>query len=223
MGCQPQALPNPPEGCASRRSGARIVRMDKQSASSTLGALRIVIGLVSWVAPNIAGRLFGLDVKNNPQAPYLARLFGIRDLVMGIATLTTSGETQASWLRPASLRRRRHGCCAARRQRRLPADGHDRDAHRPRRRSHCARRRGTPGRGPDSGLGPHRGPHDVDGCGGAPSRCVNDEGALGDEDLEPVDDRRSRRAGAGRRARFRLRRRPGRRPSRRRPGPPAAR
>lgn len=73
--------------------------MDKQSASSTLGALRIVIGLVSWVAPNVAGRLFGLDVKNNPQAPYLARLFGIRDLVMGIATLTTSGETQASWLR----------------------------------------------------------------------------------------------------------------------------
>lgn len=56
--------------------------------------LRIAIGVVSYLAPNLGGKLFGLDVNGNPQAPYLARLFGIRDLAFGVGALQSSGATQ---------------------------------------------------------------------------------------------------------------------------------
>jgi len=48
-----------------------------------LAGLRIMIGLASWTAPRLAGRIFGLDPEGNPQAPYLARLFGVRDVALG--------------------------------------------------------------------------------------------------------------------------------------------
>jgi Domain of unknown function (DUF4267) len=72
--------------------------MDAESSVKAMGAIRIAIGLISWLAPNLAGRLFGLDVDRNQQAPYLARLFGVRDLVLGVATITTSGEDRKRWL-----------------------------------------------------------------------------------------------------------------------------
>jgi hypothetical protein len=65
--------------------------MDAEANVKALGALRIAVGLVSWLAPELAARLFGLDPKRNRQAPYLARLFGVRDLVLGVATLTVKG------------------------------------------------------------------------------------------------------------------------------------
>jgi hypothetical protein len=55
---------------------------------------RILVGATSWLAPNLAGRLFGLDPSSNPQAPYIARLFGVRDLVLGAGALQTSGQPQ---------------------------------------------------------------------------------------------------------------------------------
>ena len=47
----------------------------------------------------MAGRLFGLDVAGNPQAPYLARLFGARDAALAYGLQTTSGATRAQWLK----------------------------------------------------------------------------------------------------------------------------
>jgi hypothetical protein len=72
--------------------------VDVEANVRALGALRIVVGVLSWVAPGLAGRLFGLDVPRNPQAPYLARLFGVRDLVLGVATITAKGEDRKRWL-----------------------------------------------------------------------------------------------------------------------------
>ena len=63
-----------------------------------LAILRIVIGVSSWVMPRVAGRLFGLDTAGNPQAPYLARLFGIRDVALGVGTLQATGAAQKQWL-----------------------------------------------------------------------------------------------------------------------------
>ena len=54
--------------------------MNPESAPTALAALRIAIGSTAWLTPNLAGRMFGLDPAGNPQAPYLARLFAIRDL-----------------------------------------------------------------------------------------------------------------------------------------------
>lgn len=72
--------------------------MDGETSIKTLAGLRVAIGAVSWLAPNFAGTLFGLDVKNNPQAPYLARLFGIRDLALGVGTLVAQGNDRRSIL-----------------------------------------------------------------------------------------------------------------------------
>ncbi len=59
---------------------------------------RIVIGVSSWFAPRLSGRLFGLDAVANPQAPYLARLFGVRDIALGVGALQSSGAAQKQWL-----------------------------------------------------------------------------------------------------------------------------
>src|SRR5712671_3132455 len=72
--------------------------MERPSAVKTLAGLRVAIGLASWATPRAAGRLFGLDAEANPQAPYLARLFGARDVALGWGALGSEGETQRQWL-----------------------------------------------------------------------------------------------------------------------------
>jgi hypothetical protein len=56
------------------------------------------IGLASWTTPRLAGRLFGLDAGANPQSPYLARLFGVRDVALAWGALSTDGEARRQWL-----------------------------------------------------------------------------------------------------------------------------
>jgi hypothetical protein len=60
--------------------------------------VRTAIGAGAWLAPRLSGRLFGLDPSANPQAPYLGRLFGVRDVALA-AGLTGSHEQRARWLR----------------------------------------------------------------------------------------------------------------------------
>ena len=50
----------------------------------SLGIIRMFVGVFTWFAPRIAGRAFGLgDVAHDPRAALVARLFGVRDLVLG--------------------------------------------------------------------------------------------------------------------------------------------
>ena len=56
--------------------------MDPYTARTTLAGIRAGIGLGALVAPRLTGKLFGIDVAENPAAPYLARLFGARELYM---------------------------------------------------------------------------------------------------------------------------------------------
>ncbi len=56
--------------------------MDPFSARRTLAGIRAGLGIGALVAPRLTGRLFGIDVDANPAAPYLARLFGARELYM---------------------------------------------------------------------------------------------------------------------------------------------
>jgi hypothetical protein len=72
--------------------------MDRPSAVNTLAGLRLTIGVASWATPRAAGKLFGLDALANPQAPYLARLFGARDVALAWGALGSEGETQRQWL-----------------------------------------------------------------------------------------------------------------------------
>jgi hypothetical protein len=63
-----------------------------------IAILRIAIGVISYLAPNLGGKLFGLDPSSNPQAPYLARLFGVRDIALGVGAMQSSGAAQKQLL-----------------------------------------------------------------------------------------------------------------------------
>ncbi|HEV3070827.1 MAG TPA: hypothetical protein VGY76_05310 [Solirubrobacteraceae bacterium] len=72
--------------------------MSRTNAINTLVGIRIVVGALSWLVPRPAGKLFGLDAKGNPQAPYLARLFGVRDIALAYGAVSSEGEQQRQWL-----------------------------------------------------------------------------------------------------------------------------
>ena len=64
-----------------------------------ISGLRAWIGASAWLAPNLTGRLFGLDPDSNPQAAFMARLFGIRDAALAAGTLGSDGNARTQWLR----------------------------------------------------------------------------------------------------------------------------
>jgi hypothetical protein len=72
--------------------------VNRANAVKTLTGLRLAVGVSSWSAPRLAGSLFGLDAEANPQAPYLARLFGVRDVALGWGALSSDGDAQRQWL-----------------------------------------------------------------------------------------------------------------------------
>ena len=71
--------------------------MNGQLVRGLIG-LRAAIGAGAFLAPQITGRLFGLDVEGNPQAPYLARLFGVRDVALAYGVATTTDVSRSQWL-----------------------------------------------------------------------------------------------------------------------------
>ena len=60
---------------------------------TALAVGRIAAGASAFLLPSLSGQLLG--VGGPPQAHLAARLFGGRDLVLGIATLTFKGERRA--------------------------------------------------------------------------------------------------------------------------------
>ncbi|MFI4991716.1 MAG: hypothetical protein ACHQHO_12500 [Solirubrobacterales bacterium] len=72
--------------------------MKKGNAVGLLAGLRLIVGVASWTTPRFAGRLFGLDAQANPQSPYLARLFGVRDVALAWGALGAEGEARKQWL-----------------------------------------------------------------------------------------------------------------------------
>ena len=55
---------------------------------------RIAVGAVSLVRPDVAAGMLGLDARANPQAPYVARLFGSREVALGALTLVARGKAR---------------------------------------------------------------------------------------------------------------------------------
>lgn len=56
--------------------------MDAPTARRTLATLRAAVGVGALVAPNLAGRAFGIDMTANRAAPFVVRMFGARELYM---------------------------------------------------------------------------------------------------------------------------------------------
>jgi hypothetical protein len=72
--------------------------VSSDAAVTQLSGIRLAVGIGAWVAPRLSGKAFLLDAEGNPQSPYLARLFGARDVALAYGALSTSGEARRTWL-----------------------------------------------------------------------------------------------------------------------------
>ena len=73
-------------------------KKDKEKAASAIAAARVAVGAGAYLAPNLSGRLFGLDPDGNPQASYLGRLFGARDVALGAGVLRSPRKQKDAWV-----------------------------------------------------------------------------------------------------------------------------
>ena len=67
-----------------------------------LAAMRTGIGVLAWLQPGWAARLFRLPQPER-EASYLWRLFGVRDAVIGTATLLAAEGDRRTWARVGLL------------------------------------------------------------------------------------------------------------------------
>jgi hypothetical protein len=72
-------------------------RKKRDKAKDAVAIGRIVVGATAYLTPNLSGRLFGLDPVGNPQLPYVGRLFGARDVVLGAGVLRSSKKQKDAW------------------------------------------------------------------------------------------------------------------------------
>lgn len=71
--------------------------MNESTLVKTMAGLRLAVGVGAWVAPRTTGRLFGLDADANPQMIFMARLFAVRDVALGIGLLASTGNARRLW------------------------------------------------------------------------------------------------------------------------------
>lgn len=62
-----------------------------------LAGIRLAVGVGAYAAPDLAGKAFGLDSAGNPQASYLARLFGVRDVALAAGLLASPPPGRRLW------------------------------------------------------------------------------------------------------------------------------
>jgi hypothetical protein len=61
-----------------------------------LPAIRIAVGGGAFAAPELTAKIFGLT-RTDAEAIFLARLFGIRDIALGIGQMVANGEAESLW------------------------------------------------------------------------------------------------------------------------------
>lgn len=64
-----------------------------------LAAIRMVIGASLLLTPRLTGRLLFFDMAGNPSLTYVARLFAVRNLVLGGTLVGLGGEPRERWVR----------------------------------------------------------------------------------------------------------------------------
>jgi len=73
-------------------------RKQREKATNAIAIGRIAVGASAWLTPNLSGRIFGLDPEGNPQLPYVGRLFGARDVVLGAGAIRSPRKQKDAWL-----------------------------------------------------------------------------------------------------------------------------
>jgi hypothetical protein len=72
--------------------------MNPEDATRNLAMLRLGVGAGAWLAPRLAGKAFLLRPEDNPQSPYLGRLFGARDVALAYGSMSSNGGARRTWL-----------------------------------------------------------------------------------------------------------------------------
>lgn len=62
-------------------------------------AYRAALGAFAYVAPRTTGRALGIDPDANPASPYLARVFGARDVALGVGGFVLPAGSRTTYLR----------------------------------------------------------------------------------------------------------------------------
>jgi hypothetical protein len=73
---------------------------DKLLVDRTIAALaigRIAAGILTWISPSLTARVFGMAADDG-QSHYAWRLFGVRDVVIGVGTLQSSGPLRRAFV-----------------------------------------------------------------------------------------------------------------------------
>jgi hypothetical protein len=66
--------------------------------TTTLPALRLAIGAGAYAAPGVTGKVFGFkNIDLNHEALFMARLFGIRDVALGVGALAAGADSRRLW------------------------------------------------------------------------------------------------------------------------------
>lgn len=71
--------------------GEAKMRINGQQARMGLAGIRVAVGVGAVAAPRAVGSAFGFRPEENPEAPALARLFGIRNMALGLDLLRDEG------------------------------------------------------------------------------------------------------------------------------------
>ena len=69
-----------------------MVTLTKSQARTTLIWVRFILGAISWFLPKMMTKVMLIDGKANPALPYGLRLFGVRDVLMGVLISAPQGE-----------------------------------------------------------------------------------------------------------------------------------
>jgi hypothetical protein len=64
-----------------------------------LVAVRLGLGGVSWVAPRLLQKALGAVDPDDPVNAWMARMFAVRDAVLGVGVVCTTGEQRRFWLK----------------------------------------------------------------------------------------------------------------------------
>jgi len=72
---------------------------DSAQLRKILVGARLTLGLISFVLPRTMMNLFGLSSIRNPSGPYIARLFGVREMLMAYQLYQASDEELEEVLR----------------------------------------------------------------------------------------------------------------------------
>ena len=79
-----------------------MITLDRAVATRAILVGRFGLGAASLILPRFTARLLQMDPDANPASSFLMRLFGVRDIFLGVAPLLVSGQGRSRILAAAT-------------------------------------------------------------------------------------------------------------------------